>query len=167
MRRTGTDLMATGVIVGSTALAVAGTLAFARANSGETQDTTAECTPFEARWAVAYAVTVDGAAEKSTPAKWRLHTGIQVPGASHAATHRCRHLTVVAPRMKLISDRLTLELGEAAERTAVTAARAEAARVQAEGVRKRLEEFKELAEERRRLQETVLKQLEAKSAGER
>jgi len=44
---------------------------------------------------------------------------------------------------------------------------AEAARVQAEGVRKRLEEFKELAEERRRLQETVQKQLEANSAGER
>lgn len=132
MRRTGTDLMATGVIVGSTALAVAATLAFTRANSEETQDSTAECTPLEARWAVTYAVTVDGDAKKSTPVKWRLHTGFQAPRASHGAAHRCRHLTVVAPRMKLISDRLTLELSE-----------------------------------RRRLQETVQKQLEANSAGER
>ena len=137
MRKPGTDLMATGVIVGSTALAVAATLALTRANSAETRDSAMGCTPHEAHWSVMYAVTVDGADVTSTPAGWRFRTGFQVPRASEGATHRCRHLTVVAPRKSL------------------------------EAVRERLEAVRELAEERRHLRETVLKKLEANSARER
>jgi len=92
MRRTGTDLMATGVIVGSTALAVAATLAFTRANPMEMQDSTMECTPHDAHWSVTYAITVDGAAVKSTPAALRFRTGVHVPRAYVDAAHRCRHL---------------------------------------------------------------------------
>ena len=128
MRKPGTDLMATGVIVGSTALAVAATLAFTRADSGGTRDSTAECIPLEARWAVTYAVTVDGSAERNAPVRWRWHTRVPAPRATQEAIHRCRHLTVVAPRMKLTTDRLTLALSEAAERKAAAAMRAEAAR---------------------------------------
>ena len=179
MRKPGTDLMATGVIVGSTALAVAATLAFTRSNSAETRDSAMGCTPHEAHWSVMYAVTVDGADVTSTPAGWHFRTGFQVPRASEGATHRCRHFTVVAPRMKLFTDRLSLSLGEAAERTSVEATRAEAARAEAakeqaealrtslEAVRERLEAVRELAEERRHLRETVLKKLEANSARER
>lgn len=167
MRRTGTDLMATGVIVGSTALAVAATLAFTRANAGETRDSAMSCAPHEAHWSVMYAVTVDGDAVKSKPAKWRLHTGFQVPRALHEATRRCRHLTVVAPLTTLTADRLTLELGEAADRVTTAAERAEAAREQVDAVRQRLEAVKEFAEEKRRLREAVVKQLEATSAKER
>ncbi len=137
MRKPGTDLMATGVIVGSTALAVAATLAFTRSNSAETRDSAMGCTPHEAHWSVMYAVTVDGADVTSTPAGWHFRTGFQVPRASEGATHRCRHLTVVAPRKSL------------------------------EAVRERLEAVRELAEERRHLRETVLKKLEANSARER
>lgn len=134
MRRTGTDLMATGVIMGSTALAVAATLAFARANPGDTLDSATEYTPRDAHWSVMYAVTVDGDVVRSTPAKWRWHMGFRVPRA----------------------DRIN-----------EAAARAEAAGEQVDAVRERLEAVKELAEERRHLRETVLKQLEANSAGER
>lgn len=167
MRRTGTDMMATGVIVGSTALAVAATLAFARVSPAETRDSMMRCSPHEAHWSVMYAVTVDGDAVKSKPAKWRLHTGFRMPGADHGTAHRCRHVTVVTPRMTLITDRLAVELDEAAERTAAATVRAEAAKEQVDVVRKRLEAVKELAEERRHLRETVLKQLEANNARER
>ncbi len=100
MRRTGTDLMATGVIAGSTALAVAATLAFTRANPMETQDSTMECTPHDAHWSVMYAITVDGAAAKSTPATWRFRTGVHVPRAYVDATHRCRHLKEQAEALR-------------------------------------------------------------------
>lgn len=100
MRRTGTDLMATGVIAGSTALAVAATLAFTRANPMETQDSTMECTPHDAHWSVMYAITVDGAAVKSTPATWRLRTGVHVPRAYEDATHRCGHLKEQAEALR-------------------------------------------------------------------
>lgn len=166
MRRTGTDLMATGVIVGSTALAVAATLAFTRGHSGDTQDSAMGCTPFEAHWAVTYAVTVDADAAKGTPAKWRLHTGLPVPRASHEATRRCRRLTLVTPRTTLTANRLTLELGEAAEPVAEATERAEAAREQAEAVRKRLEAFKEFAQQQRQLREAVAKKIEADRARE-
>lgn len=119
MRKPGTDLMATGVILGSTALAVVATLAFARANSGEAQDATVECTPLQARWAVTYAVAVDGtdASGESAPVRWRWHTRVPAPRVSHEALHRCRHLTVVTTEeaeavrqriveTKLIADRL-------------------------------------------------------------
>ncbi len=147
MRRPGTDLMATGVILGSTALAVAATLALARANSGETQDSTADCTPLEARWAVTYAVSVDRAGERSAPVRWRWHTRVPAPRAAQEAAHRCRRVTVVATEQaetvrqrieatKLTADRLTIELAEAAKGTGEAAA-------EAEEVRKRLEELRE------------------------
>ena len=119
MRKPGTDLMATGVILGSTALAVVATLALARASSGGMQDSTVECTPLEARWAVTYAVTVDGsgASGERAPVRWRWHTRVPAPRAAHEALHRCRHLTVVTTdeaaavrqrviETKLIADRL-------------------------------------------------------------
>ena len=167
MRRTGTDLMATGVIAGSTALAVAATLAFARANPVETQDATAGCTPLEAHWAVSYAVTVDGAGVTSTPYTLRWHKGVQGPEALHQATGHCRHLTIVAPRMKLTADRLAIELGEAAERAATAGERAEVAKEQAEAVRERLEAIKDYAEQQRRLREALAEQLRENGAGER
>lgn len=167
MRRTGTDLMATGVIVGSTALAVAATLAFARAKPMETQDSMVKCSPLDAHWSVMYAVTVDGEAVKSKPAQWRLHTGLQVPRASHEATRRCRHLTLVTPQATVTANRLTLELGEAADRVAEAADRAEAAREQAEALRQRLEAIRELAEEKRLRREAVVKKIEADRARER
>ena len=167
MRRTGTDLMATGVIAGSTALAVAATLAFARANPVETQEATAECTPLGAHWSVRYAVTVDGGAVTSTPHSLRWHTGVQVPEALHEATGHCRHLTIVTPRMKLTADRLAIRLGEAAERAATAAERAEVAKEQAEAVRERLEAIKDYAEQQRRLRETLAEQLRENGAGER
>ncbi|MDE2980329.1 MAG: hypothetical protein OXU74_03960 [Gemmatimonadota bacterium] len=176
MGRTGTDLMATGVIVGSTALAVAATLAFTRANPLETQDSMVKCTPHDAHWSVMYAVTVDGDAVKSKPAKWHLHTGLHVPQASHEATRRCRHLTLVTPQATVTAKRLTLELGEAADQVAEAAERAESAKEQAEALRNRLEAIKELAEEKRllreavmeqRLREAVEKQIEADRARER
>lgn len=149
MRRPGTDLMAMGVILGSTALAVAATLALARANSGETQDSTADCTPLEARWAVTYAVSVDGAGAsgQSAPVRWRWHTRVPAPRAAQEAAHRCRRVTVVATEQaetvrqrieatKLTADRLTIELAEAAKGTGEAAA-------EAEEVRKRLEELRE------------------------
>lgn len=95
MRKPGTDLMATGVILGSTALAVAATLALTRANSGETQDSKMGCTPLEAHWAVAYAVTLDGASGRSAPVRWHWHTRVPAPNASQEAVDHCRHLTVV------------------------------------------------------------------------
>ncbi len=165
MRRTGTDLMATGVIAGSTALAVAATLAFARANPVETQEATAECTPLGAHWSVRYAVTVDGAAVTSTP--HTLRWGVQVPEAVHEATGHCRHLTIVAPRVQLTADRLAIRLGEAAERAATAAERAEVAKEQAEAVRERLEAIKDYAEQQRRLRETLAEQLRENGAGER
>ena len=167
MRRPGTDLMATGVIVGSTALAVAGTLAFARANPMDTQDSMMRCTPHEAHWSVMYAVTVDGDAVRSKPAKWRLHTGLRVPGALHESTHRCRHLTVVTPQATVTANRLTLELGEAADRVAETVDRAGLAKEQAEALRQRLEAIRELAKQQRQLREAVAKRIEADRARER
>lgn len=176
MRRPGTDLMATGVIVGSTVLAVAATLAFTRANPMETQDSMVRCSPHDAHWSVMYAVTVDGDAVKGKPAKWRLHTGFQVPQASHEATRRCRRLTLVAPQATVTANRLTLELGEAADRVAEAADRAESAKERAEALRKRLEAIRELAEEKRLLREAVMeqrlreaaeRQLEANNARER
>jgi hypothetical protein len=102
MRKPGTDLMATGVILGSTALAVAATLALARADSGETQDATAECTPLEAHWAVTHSVFVDGdgASARSAPVRWRWHTRVSSPRAAQEAVHRCRHITVVTHRSR-------------------------------------------------------------------
>ena len=167
MRRTGTDLMATGVIVGSTALAVAATLAFTRANPMETQDSTMECTPHDAHWSVMYAVTVDGAAVKSTPAKWRVHTGFQVPRGSEGASHRCRHLTLVTPQATVTANRLTLELGEAADRLAEATDDAESAKGRAEALRQRLEAIRELAKQQRQLREAVAKKIEADRARER
>lgn len=140
MRRPGTDLMATGVIVGSTALAVAATLAFARANPMETQESMMKCTPHDAHWSVMYAVTVDGDAVKSKPAKWRFHTGFHGPRASHEAIHRCRHLTLVTPQATLTADR---------------------------ALRKRLEAIRELARQQRQLREAVAKKIEADRASER
>lgn len=147
MRRPGTDLMATGVILGSTALAVAATLALARANSGETRHSAVECTPLEARWAVTYAVSVDGAGERSAPVRWRWHTRVPAPRAAQEAAHRCRRVTVglaedaeaVRQRLeatKLTADRLTIELAEAAKGTSTAAE-------EAEELRKRLEELRE------------------------
>ena len=166
MRKPGTDLMATGVIVGSTALAVAATLAFTRSNSAETRDSAMGCTPHEAHWSVMYAVTVDGADVTSTPAGWHFRTGFQVPRASEGATHRCRHLTVVAPRKS-----------DWARRGGCREARAPKPRApkQRRNRRKRCGSLEAVqawkrsgaAEERRHLRETVLKNLEANSARER
>ncbi len=173
MRRPGTDLMATGVIVGSTALAVAATLAFTRASPMETQDSMMMCSPHEAHWSVMYAVTVDGDAVKSTPANWRFHTRFHGPRASHEATHRCRHLTLVTPQATPTANRLTVELGEAADQVAeaadrVTAAAdgAESAKERAEALRKRLEAIRELARQQRELREAVAKKIEADRARE-
>lgn len=167
MRRPGTDLMATGVIVGSTALAVAATLAFTRANPMETQDSMMKCSLHDAHWSVMYAITVDGAAAKSTPAKWHFRTRFHGPQASHGATHRCRHLTLVTPQATLTANRLTLELGEAADRVGEAADRAESAKEQAEALRKRLEAIRELAQQQRELRESVAKKIEADRARER
>lgn len=117
MRKPGTDLMATGVILGSTALAVVATLALARASSEATQDSTAECTPLEARWAVTYAVTVDGsdASGESAPVRWRWHTRVPAPRAAHEGLHRCRHMTIVtteeaeAVRQRVVETKLTAD----------------------------------------------------------
>ncbi len=116
MRKPGTDLMATGLILGSTALAVAATLALARADSGETRGSTVECTPLEARWAVTYAVSVDGAGAsgQSAPVRWRWHTRVPAPRAAHEAAHRCRRVTVglteeaeeVRKRLEELKERL-------------------------------------------------------------
>jgi len=159
--------MATGVIVGSTALAVAATLAFTRANPMETQDSMVRCSPHDAHWSVMYAVTVDGDAVKSKPAKWRVHTGFQVPRASEDATRRCRHLTLVTPQATVTANRLTVELGEAADRVAEAADRAESAKERAEALRKRLEAIRELAKQQRQLREAVVKKIEADRARER
>lgn len=131
MRKPGTDLMATGVILGSTALAVVATLALARASSETTQDSTAECTPLEAHWAVTYSVSVDGAGAsgQSAPVRWRWHT--RVPGlrAAQQAVHRCRHLTVVTHRIPHVVVAARQRSEDAAE--------------EADAVRQRLEVVKE------------------------
>jgi len=166
--------MATGVIVASTALAVAATLAFTRANPMETQDSMVKCSPHDAHWSVMYAVTVDGDAVKSKPAQWRLHTGIQVPRASEGATRRCRHLTLVTPQATVTANRLTVELGEAADQVAEAADRATAAadrtasaKERAEALRKRLEAIRDLAKQQRQLREAMVKKIEADRARER
>ena len=145
MRKPGTDLMATGVILGSTALAVAATLALARADSGETQDATAECTPLEAHWAVTHSVfvNIDGASARSAPVRWRWHTGVPAPQAAQEAVHRCRRVTVVTHRSR--HDAAAVFVAE-----------------EAEAVRQRLEELQELAERQRHLRESLTKQIEAK-----
>ncbi|MCY3547092.1 MAG: hypothetical protein OXH51_05335 [Gemmatimonadetes bacterium] len=143
MGKPGTDLMATGVIVGSTALAVAATLAFTRANPMETQESMIGCTPHDAHWSVMYAVTVDDAAATSAPAKWRLHTGFRVPRADHGTAHGCRRLTVVTPQATVTANRPTNEL------------------------RLRLQAIRELAKQRRELREAVAKKIEADRARER
>lgn len=148
MRRPGTDLMATGVIMGSTALAVAATLAFTRADSGGTQDSTAGCTPLEAHWAVTYAVAVDGSGDRSAPVRWRWHARVPAPRASQEAVDRCRHVTVFTHR-------------DARDVSAVFVAE------EAEAVQQRLEAVKEFAEAKRRLRKADVKQLEASSARER